>query len=127
MEKQLAVTSEEIVVATGQKSHWNKYLYSHSGHGRDVLGELHRVVLCAGRQVNSFDEQFSILGDIQPGAAIRVAMNRPLAEAIRDLRNVIQVALTEEYEAGKKDGHNLLKRLATGDLAVNEFMKNTEK
>ena len=46
-----------------------------------------------------------------------------LAEAIKHLHGLIQPALDAAYDAGKSDGHNLLGRLASGDIAPNEFFK----
>lgn len=54
-------------------------------------------------------------------------MPRLLAEAIRDLHIGTIDALELEYEEGKKDGHNLLVRLASGDLSPNEFFKKTDQ
>lgn len=53
-------------------------------------------------------------------------MLRCHASAIRDLRVVVLEALELEYECGKSDGHNLLMRLANGDLSLNELSKETE-
>jgi hypothetical protein len=54
-------------------------------------------------------------------------MAKPLAEAVRDLRNAVVDALDAEYEAGKAAGHNLLLRLADGDLSMNDFDARTRE
>lgn len=127
MDEQLSkLGDDEVIVAIGQRSHWNAYIHSKSGKGRDLQEIFHRLALSASRPALAYHAEFELLGKIDNGGRMYVKMPRPLAEAIKDLRSAIQPALEAEYEAGKADGHNLLMRLANGDLSVNEYMKKTE-
>ncbi len=124
MEEQLSkLNDDEIVVSFGRVSHWNEYMYTQSGAGRDLMDDFQSVALAGSRPSLTSKAEFNLLGLIQSGAADYVVMSRSLAEAVRDLRKNVQDALRQEYAQGKKDGSNLLKRLADGDLAVNEFNK----
>lgn len=83
---------------------------------------LFRVVQAASRISLVCNAEFNLLGKIEAGGTSYAIMPRPLAEAIRDLYAMLQPALATEYAEGKRDGHNLLMRLASGDLAPNEYM-----
>lgn len=114
---------DEIVVAFGDHSHWNEYIYSHSGAGRNLMDDFQRVARAGSRQATTLIAEFELLGKVEGGGHSYAIMLRPLAEAVRDLRVAVSEALEKEYSKGKADGHNLLMRLADGDLSVNDFDK----
>lgn len=128
MEEQLSkLDDDEIVVSFGRVAHWNEYIHTHSGVGRDLMDDFQRVALAGSRPSLTYKAEFDLLGPIEFCGAEHAVMFRSLAEAVRDLWKNVQNALQQEYKQGKKDGSNLLKRLADGDLAVNEFDVKIEK
>ncbi|KKK69780.1 hypothetical protein LCGC14_2930600 [marine sediment metagenome] len=114
--------ADKIVVAFGRESHWNKCIYTHSGVGRGLLAIFHRLAMAGSHPSATYgDAKFELLGSIDSGGRYYAAMPAPLAEAIRDLRVAVQEALEQEYVAGKADGHNLLMRLASGEISTGAF------
>lgn len=124
LEEQLAkLEGDEIIVSYGTYAHWNEYIYSHAGIGRDLMGAVFDIAEAASRPAMEYNSEFPLLGKIEPGGTTYAVMPRPLAEAIRDLYAMLGPSLKAEYEKGKKDGRNLLMRLANGDIAPNEFFE----
>lgn len=125
-EKMSELGDDEIIVVYGKRAHWNEYIFSHSGDGRKLMDIFQRVAMAASVPSSVMSPEFSLLGKTEGMGAVEYAkMTRLLAEAIRDLRIAIGEALKAEYQAGKKDGHSFVKRLASGDLSINEFDKKT--
>lgn len=124
MEEQLAELDEdEIVVSFGKGAHWNQYIYTRSDTGRDLVDIFQRIANAGSRPALTYKAKFNLLGVIDAFGEKCVVMTEPLAEAIRDLRIAVQDALKLEYEQGKKDGQNLLRQLADGDISINDFNK----
>lgn len=124
MEEQLSkLDGDEIVVSFGKRPHWNEFIYTHSSTGRNLSDILQRLANAGSRSTLTCNAEFNLLGKIEYSGGKYVVMSRDLAEAVRDLRVAVQDALKLEYEQGKKDGQNLLKQLADGDIAVNDFYK----
>lgn len=125
MEAQMSkLADDEIVVRYGKRANWNEYIYSHSDEGRKLMDIFQRIAMAGSMPSVMFSAEFNLLGETEgAGAAQYAKMTRPLAEAIRDLRIAVCEALKAEYQAGKKDGHSFVMRLASGDLSINEFDK----
>jgi hypothetical protein len=129
LEEQLARLGDgEVVVSYGAQPHWNEYIYTHSGAGRQMMDMFHQLVKAGSRPSSTYNAEFPVLGKIEGmvGASY-IVMPRLLAEAVRELRTAVGDALKAEYEAGKRDGHMLLIRLAQGDISVNEFDATVER
>lgn len=120
-----------IGVRFGERYHWNQYIYTRGDfESEKIVSAFHRLALASSvHSLNSeanFNEDIILLGKIE-GGAVRFLMNKEIAESIRDLRNMIQPLIDSAYARGKEDGHNLLMRLASGDLSPNEYLKNTKE
>ena len=118
----------KVTVAFAQQSHWNEYIYTHSGKGRGLMEIFFRLARGGAsspvtrKALSDSAEIDNLLGRTDSGAPCHhVVMSAPLAEAIRDLRVAVQEALEQEYVAGKADGHNLLMRLASGEISTGAF------
>lgn len=125
IDAQLAeLSDDEIIVYFGRNPHWNEYISAKAGTSRNLMDIFHRVAIAGSSPSLATYSEFALLGKTDGiSANVYAKMNRSLAEAIRELRVAVQDALKKEYETGKRDGHNLLIRLASGDLAMNEFDK----
>lgn len=122
-----ALSDDEIVVKFARFAHWNEYIYTKSGAGRNLMDMFQCVALAGSRPSVEFSSEFRLLGSIDSGGTAYAVMSHGLAEAIRDLRMAVGEALKLEYEQGKADGHNLLMRLASGDLSMNDFSVKTKE
>lgn len=125
------IGNDQIVVSFGLRDYWNQYIHDHVNHdvtddhiGRNIVSAFHRLALAASTPSLEYHAEFELLGEAQ--GKQYVIMQRSIAEAIRDLFALMQPSIEAIYKSGKLDGHNLLMRLATGDLAPNEFMDVTE-
>jgi len=128
MEEQLSrVSDNEIVVSFGEQAHWNTGFYTRSHTGREILSILHHIVKSAAHPTLSQNPEFEMLGKIDYCGVSYGTMSKPLAEGLRDLYWTLNKAFKAEYEVGKKDGHNLLMRLADGDIGADEFYRITDK
>jgi len=126
LEKELTkLTDDEIIVTFGRASHWNKYLHTHSGAGRNLMDIFQRIAESASRESMIKKSDYVLLGKIDSFAEQYSVMPKKLADAIKDLRIDVEKAIEEEYKCGKKDGQNLLHQLASGDLSVNDFNERT--
>ena len=117
------VGNDEIIVRYGIRYYQNEYIHTHSDSGRTLMRLFQSIAVSGSRISTSTDAEFELLGKIDNygfGGSYAV-MSRSLAEAIRDLRIAVVSALKSEYEEGKKDGHNLLVRLASGELSMSDF------
>lgn len=119
---------DKVVVKFGKLPHWNEYIHTKSDVGRGLMDIFQRLAEAGSCPSAVHSSEFRLLGKIDAFSGARYAvMLSPLAEAIRDLRVAVGEALKLEYEQGKKDGHNLLFRLASGDLSGNEFNAIADK
>lgn len=134
LEQELAkINRDRIVVAYGEYAHWNQYIYTHatSGkYGREIMRVMHALVLSLvapvaedyvrGYGVN--DTIPRVLGKNSQGIRYGT-LPQDVTDTIIELRNVIQLALDEAYEAGKHDGSSVLMRFAAGDISMADFDK----
>lgn len=131
-EKQLSkITKDEAVVSFGEMYHWNQYIYTHINNvdnlSSQIMRQFHELCKAAPtREAVNRPHEFTLMGKIEQYNAPKYVMPRRLAEAIKNLYDMLQPMIDKVYEAGKNDGHNLLRRLATGDIAPNEFLQKTE-
>jgi hypothetical protein len=121
-----------VGVQFGERYHWNEYIYTRGDfESRVIMEAFFNLARAAAKpslnSVNDYDKDILILGRYDRGGETRSLMDKGIAEAIRDLRELIDPLIDSAYKAGKEDGHNLLMRLATGDLAPNEFLQETEE
>lgn len=124
------VPDNKTVVVYGERPYWNGYFYCHDAKG-DCGRLLQQVFLDLVKSIvvpytGSTEKVTLLLGKID-GLGQRGMMSTRTAEAIVALHKAIQPVLDAVYEAGKKDGSNLLMRLATGDIATNEFLEETKR
>lgn len=112
---------DEITVALGKHAYCNEYIHSHSGVGPKLQDTFQRIARTSSRPAAGWLTEFELLGKILAGFRSYAIMSRPLAEAIRDLRVEVEEALNAEYECGKADGHDLLLRLASGEISTSAF------
>lgn len=119
----------EVFVYFGERYHWNKYIHTRGGlESSDLMKAFHRLALAASKfSLNPphIKDGILILDKVE-GVGIGRIMDKETAEAFLALHKMIQPLIDSVYESGKRDGHNLLMRLASGDLAPNEYMQETE-
>lgn len=129
IEKSENTKPDEVIVSFAEAPHWNEYFYAYQvGEiGDDLRKSFFRLANAAiTRQTLELESEFDLLGKTSSYHPPRYVMSRNLAESIRDLHQMIQPMINAIYEKGKSDGHNLLMRLATGDIAPNQFLKESE-
>jgi hypothetical protein len=118
---------DEIIVYYGSKPHWNEYISSQSNIGRDLMDSFFRLAEATTRPSLASDSTFGmLLGKVEYGGGKYTVTTVPIANAIRDLRDLVVKALKSEYLAGKKDGQNLLMQLANGDLSPDKFNQKSK-
>ena len=130
MEKELSPSDNEIVISFAKRSHWNKYLFTKAKTGQNLMDIFQRIAEAGSQKTTSQSTEFQLLGKIDgwrsSSDTTYRTMSKLLAEAVQDLRIAVEQALELEYKQGKKDGHNMLIRLADGDLSINDFNKTLE-
>jgi hypothetical protein len=124
------VNGDEAIVVFGKQPWWNEYIHTYStGTSDKINNAFHALAMSLIRPYSEWPgdrETIALMGKKYQGAVYGV-MRRESAEAFVLLWESIQPALNAAYQAGKDAGSNLLMRLATGDLAPNEFLKSREK
>lgn len=132
-EKQLSkVPKDEVVISFGEAYHWNQYLHTRDSKSSEALmRQFHKLCKAATIRetpTKNVKYEFTLMGkmDQTDWTSPKYVMSRELAEAIRDMYALLQPAIDAIYQKGKDDGHNLLMRLASGDLAPNEYMDKTK-
>ena len=141
LEEQLALSASDVLVVYGKHSHGNQYLRSqaHMPGGRESAGRVlmehfQKLARAASRPAPKTSDlqdgtHIEILGKPNSGGyavSVEGVMPESLATAIRDLRQAVEEALAAEYAQGKRDGHNLLLRLAEGDISATDFNAKTQ-
>lgn len=113
----------EVVVPIGELPHWNQYI----PRGKEILTRLHQLVMGVSRRtgVNRYLSGTGILGTIEGGGGIEIALDPQVAEIVPQLLTEIQSALDAAYQEGKADGHHILVRLAADDISLSEFERQT--
>ncbi len=123
---------DKIVVAFGQRSHWNKYLpipTPQTGNrelARNLQKVLHDLALAiTSPTVDKWDRNAPhLLGDDsspwQSQLCYRYCSPETL-KAMQDLRAILDEIVTSAYEAGKEEGRKLLVGLAQGDLTIDQY------
>lgn len=118
--------TDRVVIGYAERPYWNADIYTHSKKGDEIRDRFFDLVKAAAQPMLYYQTpEFYVLGKMSSYYPVCATMNRMAAEAIRDIYEMLNPILKAEYEAGKKDGHNLLMRLANGDLAPNAFMEKT--
>ncbi len=128
--QELAAAGEAIIVSFGDRDYANGYISTRDRESGNRLRELmFNLAKSVSVPANVFHADMENLLGKDDGSSMRTyaSMNLKTARVINILYGAIQEALKAEYEAGKVDGHNLLMRLASGDLAMNEFDKIVKK
>lgn len=120
---------DSVFVRFSAVHHWNEYIYTRGAFASEIIMKAF-VRLALAASVPSLNEAWEdgdlyILGKLSSGSADRYLMNKEIAEAIKDLRFIAQDLIDSVYKKGKEDGHNLLMRLASGDISPNEYLKKT--
>ncbi len=128
--QELAAGGETIIVSFGDRSYANEYISTRDRESGPRLQQLmFDLAKSTSAPVDVYHAELEFLLGKDNGASMRIyaSMKSETARVINTLYRAIQEALKAEYEAGKADGHNLLMRLASGDLAMNEFDKVVKK
>lgn len=121
--------SNLIYVGYAPAAHWNSYIHA---QGKDEEGERYGSIirdrffnmleLLATPSMVHATPEFTLMGKTESGTKT-VLLPRPLAEAIKNLWDILRPAFKAEYETGKKDGKNLLMGLAKGEISPNDWME----
>lgn len=132
-DEQKKLEEDSVFVRFSDTYHWNEYIHT---KGREYRSEdprkvLTRLAISVSKLVISPEwrqEALYVLGKRDPssGSGKVWIMKRETAEAIQDLREMIPELIDSAYAQGKKDGSNLLLRLASGDMAPNEWIEKTK-
>lgn len=125
------INSETVQVYYQAAPHWNQYFYSHCGAD---TGELQKAFYALAESIvvpYTGDYQEGGISLMGPGSGggfrsgRRGLLRKDIAEAFIKLHQSIQPLLDAVHEDSFKQGHNLLMRLAAGDLSPNEYMKKS--
>lgn len=122
-------------VLAGSTPHWNDYYIIRGDKisSRDFAKELqiafYNLAIAASKpsmSLHNFNDTKSLLGRTEDFLSLEAhrLVKRDLGESIIALQKIIKPMLEEAYERGKQDGENLLMRLATGDITINDFHNN---
>ena len=131
LEKQ---NSEKVPVVFAKRNYQTQYFHimDKSDLNRQLQSAFHELARAATTNAVDYpgrDNLIYILGggdySVYGGQSQYGYMPEKLAFAIKNLHELIQPSLDAAYSAGKQHGHNLLGRLATGDIAPNEFFLET--
>ena len=132
----LGKTENDVRVVYDDWCHLNgKVLWTYDEHNGEFEGWLHRLVQAFSRP----DTTKVTLDDIREGRTPTVVpvlgqssgsgkprhalLPKPLVELIIEIRQLIPAIVKSRYEAGKRDGQNLLLQLASGELSQRDFDK----
>ena len=119
-----------VIVEYAPRAYWNEHIYTNGDMdkrlGSKIMEKFFDLAVACSTPTNNHNAEFELLGKMSSGSREWAQMQRAVAVQIRDLYKLIQQALKNQYEAGKQDGHNLLMRLAQGDLSANEWLEKTE-
>lgn len=128
--QQNELESDFIFVRFSDTSHWNEYIKTEGRdyNAKDPRKVLTRLALSVASPVffySSGRDDLPILGKNESGSGKQWTMKKETAEAIKELRDMIPELIDSAYSEGKRDGNNLLMRLASGDMAPNDWIKET--
>lgn len=129
LEERLSGNTDTVIVSFASAS-YNSYIWSKKrGSGNALQNAFYEIAFTAGKELPAYSKaEYDLLGkrhDVGTHHYHVMEMPRQLAEAIKNTYAMMNKILEGEYEQGKSDGHNLLMRLAQGDLSPNEYLQNT--
>lgn len=129
--KRLKEDSGLVPARLGDAHHWNDTHY-HNGRSEDI-DETGRAIWRLAKAVTIPDPEHradwdeGLLGKVNGHEDSYVLVGKETGECLRRLNKSIHVIVENAYKNGFKDGHNLLSRLATGDVTINEFYSRSER
>ena len=124
------INGESAQVYYSPAPHWNQYFHTH-GADDELQRDFYDLAeaLITPYSGEDFEGEINLLGKGSGGSFnnTRGTLRRDAAEAFVRLHQSMQPLLDAVYQAGFRDGNNLLMRLANGDISPNQYLQKTKE